>query len=76
MGGMFSPEMFNMFLADLYKHLITEVGVHLITAIINYILYAYDLILVSDSVEGLHKLLDGLFSFSKKIIARGTGNFG
>ncbi len=30
------------------------------------ILYADDLILVSDSVEGLQTLLDGLFSFCKK----------
>ncbi len=63
--GMPSPEMSKMFLADLYKHLKTEVGVHLSTAIITYILYADDLILVSDSV-GLQKLLDGLFSFCKK----------
>ncbi len=63
-GGMLSPEMFKMFLADLYKHLTTEVGVDLSTAIITYTLYADDLILVTDSV-GLQILLDGLFSFSK-----------
>ncbi len=34
--------------------------------LITYILYANDLILVSDSVVGLQKLLNGLFSFCKK----------
>ncbi len=64
---MLSPEMFRMFLADLYKYLTPEVDVELSTAIITYILYADDLILVSDSVEGLQKLLlDGLFLFCKK----------
>ncbi len=63
---MLCPEMFKIFLADLYKYLTTEVGVELSTAIITYILYADDLILVSDSVEGLQKLIDGLFSFCKK----------
>ncbi len=63
---MLSPEMFKMFLANLYKYLTTEVGVELSAAIISCILYADDLILVSDSVDGLQKLLDGLFSFCKK----------
>ncbi len=36
-GGMLSPEMFKMFLADLYKYLTTEVGVELSIAIITYI---------------------------------------
>ncbi len=53
-------------LADIYKHLTTEVGVHLSTSIINYILYEDCLILVSDSVEELQKLLNGLFSFCPK----------
>ncbi len=64
---MLSPEMFKMFLVNLYKYLTTEVGDELSTAIITYSLYADDLILVSDSVEGLQKLLlDGLFLFCKK----------
>ncbi len=65
-GGMLSPELFKIFLSDLHEYLSKEAGIELSAAIIFYILYADDLILIADSVEGLQMLLDGLFSFCKK----------
>ncbi len=64
--GMLSPELFKMFLSDLHEYLSKEFGIELSAAILFYILYADDLILIADLVEGLQRLLDGLFSFCKK----------
>ncbi len=63
---MCSPELFKIFLSDLHEYLSKEIGIELSAAIIFYILYADDLILIADSVEGLQRLPDGLFSFCKK----------
>ncbi len=43
-----------------------ECGILINDDILAYILYADDLILCSDSLEGLQKLIDGLFEFCKK----------
>jgi hypothetical protein len=65
-GGMLSPKLFSEFLTDLKNYLEMKCGLLLDEDILAYILYADDLILCSESPEGLQKLIDGLFEFCKK----------
>ena len=65
-GGMLSPKLFSEFLTDLKQYLEMKCGLLLDEDILAYILYADDLILCSESPEGLQKLIDGLFDFCKK----------
>ena len=65
-GGMLSPKLFTEFLYDLKQFLDNEYGVILSEEIMTYILYADDMILCSDSPEGLQKLIDGLYKFCSK----------
>ncbi len=57
---MMSPKLFSEFLTE------RECGILVDDDILTYIIYADDLILCSDSPEGLQKLIDGLFEFCKK----------
>ncbi len=65
-GGMLSPKLFTEFLTDLYSYLSSECGVFMRNLIISYILFADDLILFSETIEGLQKLLDRLFNYCSK----------
>ena len=65
-GGMLSPKLFSEFLTDLKNYLEIKCGLLLDDEILAYILYADDLILCSESAEGLQMLIDGLFEFCKK----------
>lgn len=65
-GGMMSPNLFTEFLHDLKDELDSQFGVLLGSEIMTYILYADDLILCSDSVQGMQKLLDGLYTYCGK----------
>jgi len=65
-GGMMSPRLFTEFLTDLKEYLDTTCGVKLDNNTINYILYADDMVLCSDSALGLQKLIDGLYDYCKK----------
>ena len=65
-GGMLSPKLFTEFLTDLKDFLEEECGLSLDNDILMYILYADDLILCSETPEGLQKLLDGLLKFCSK----------
>ena len=51
-------------MSDLHNDLCAEVGVCMGTAIILYLLWADDLILIANTVKGLQKQLDGLKKFS------------
>ena len=62
-GGNVSDLLFRKYLADLDEYLCKEVGVCLGDTIIAHLLWADDLILVTDSMKGLQKQLDGLFNF-------------
>ena len=62
-GGNVSGLLFRKYLADLDEYLCKEVGVCLGDTIIAHLLWADDLILVTDSIKGLQKQLDGLFNF-------------
>ncbi len=55
-GGMLSPKLFTEFLTDLKTYLEKECGLLIDDDILMYILYADDLILCSESAEGLQKL--------------------
>ncbi len=65
-GGIMSPKPFSEFLRDLKLYIEKECGILVDDDILVYILYADDLILYSDSPEGLQKLIDGLYQFYKK----------
>ena len=52
---------------DLIEYLNTDCGIALsMDTVLLHLLWADDLILVSDSQDGLQKQLDGLFNFCKK----------
>ena len=62
-GGNVSGLLFRKYMADLSEYLYTEVGICLGDSIVAHLLWADDLILLSDSVNGLQKQLNGLFRF-------------
>ena len=63
---MISPKLFNKYLCDIRKHLSSKYGIVLNETIVQYILYADDLALCSDSPEGLQEQLNGMFEYCKK----------
>ncbi len=65
-GGMLSPKLFREFLTDLVKYLKMKCGILIDNDILAYILYADDLILCSETAEGLQKRIDGLLESFKK----------
>ena len=64
-GGMTSPKLFTEFLFDLKTYLDEGAGINLDDSVLNYMLYADDLVLCSETREGLQKLLNGLFDFCR-----------
>ena len=62
-GGVLSPSLFKIFIEDLPKYLDPEDGVKMGTILINYLLHADDLALISETSAGLQKLLIGLEKF-------------
>ena len=65
-GGVMSPFLFTEFLKDLGDHL-GKSGVFITeTDILNYLLWADDLFLISSTPEGLQKLLNNLYDYCKK----------
>ena len=65
-GGVASGLFFRKFMADLHKYLKTECGICMSDTIIAYLLWADDLILLSDTEHGLQKQLDGLAKFCSR----------
>ena len=64
-GCVLSPLLFNIFMADFPGSLSQDVGVHLTdNTSINCILWADDIILLSETEEGLNKLLSELNTYS------------
>jgi hypothetical protein len=64
-GCVLSPLLFNIFMADFQRSLSADTGVQLTEDTrINCILWADDIILLSESEEGLNKLLEGLNAYS------------
>ena len=65
-GGNASGFMFRRYMADLCEYLTTEFGVCTEEMILLHLLWADDLILVSDTIEGLQAQLDGLLIFLRR----------
>ena len=62
-GGVLSPNFFNIFLEDLPDYLSSEKGVYISHTKIPYLLFADDLVLMSESPTGLKKIIRGLENF-------------
>ena len=60
-----SPKLFTEFLYDLKTYRDEKAGINFDDSVLNYMLYADDLVLCSETREGLQKLLNGLFDFCK-----------
>ena len=65
-GGIMSPKLFNEFLSDIGESLRTDVGIYLDELLCCYLLYADDLVLFSDTEEGLQAQVNMLFQYCKK----------
>ena len=65
-GGVISPTLFKFFLDDLGEYLDTTKGIKVGNIRISHLLFADDLILVSETSSGLQKLIAGLQEFSKQ----------
>ena len=65
-GGNASGFLFRKYLSDLSEYLFENYGVCIGDSILAHLLWADDLVLLSDSLEGIQKQLDGLFSFCSK----------
>ena len=65
-GGNASPTLFRKYLSDLGDYLSKHVGICISEEIIAHLLWADDLVLLSDSAKGLQKQLDGLLQFCAK----------
>ena len=62
-GGVLSPNIFNLFLEDLPSYLNIEKCVHIGGVHMAYLLYADDLVLMSESPTGLQTLIHWLENF-------------
>ena len=65
-GGNTSPTLFRHYMSDLGEFLHQKCSLCISSDIIAHLLWADDLVLVSDSKTGLQKQLDGIFSFCEK----------
>ena len=65
-GGPLSPNMFRFILADLREFLENELGIVIGEELLVHLLWADDLVLMSDSAEGLQNQLNCLFEFCCK----------
>ena len=65
-GGNASGFLFRKYMADLSDYLKSEFGVTIGSTILAHILWADDLILLSDTLGGIQKQLDGLKHFCSK----------
>ena len=65
-GGNASPTLFRTYLTDFGDYLEKYVGICISETIMAHLLWADDLVLISDSESGLQKQLDGLSKFCLK----------
>ena len=64
-GGVISPNLFKIYLNDIRNYLGDDCGVQIGELILNYLLFADDLVLISETRSGLQKLLNRLDTFCK-----------
>jgi exonuclease III len=65
-GGIISPKLFNLYLADISNHLNQSHGITVNETTFTHLLYADDLILISESAIGMQVLIDDLIAYCKK----------
>jgi len=65
-GGVLSPNLFKLFLEDLPDYINAEKGILIGGMKIPHMLFADDLVLMSESPTGLQKLIHGLETFCSK----------
>lgn len=65
-GGIISPKLFNLYLADMTDYLDHNHGITVNGTTFTHLLYADDLVLVSESASGMQVLLDNLEAYCKK----------
>ena len=63
-GGMLSPKLFTEFLQDISASFDQDQGIAVDTLLMVYLLFADDLVIFSESVEGLQKQLTALYSYA------------
>ena len=65
-GGIISPKLFNIFLADMNEYLDHTCGISINDTTFTHLLYADDLVLVSESADGMQILLNNLEAYCNK----------
>lgn len=65
-GGIVSPKLFNLYLSDLKEYLDESCGVTIYGTTFTHLLYADDLVLISENSKGLQTLLENLGNYCKK----------
>ena len=63
-GGMLSPKLFTEVLQDISASFDQDQGIPVDTLLMVYLLFADDLVLFSESAEGLQKQLTALYSYA------------
>ena len=63
-GSMLSPKLFTEFLQDISASFDQDQGIAVDTLLMVYLLFADDLVLFSESAEGLQKQLTALYSYA------------
>ena len=63
-GGMLSPKLFTEFLQDISASFDQDQGIAVDTLLKLYLLFTDDLVLFSESAEGLQKQLTALYSYT------------
>jgi len=65
-GGILSPKLFNEFMSDLPKYLNIKDGIKIDDTHFTHLLYADDIVLISESATGLQNSIDSLHNFCSK----------
>ena len=65
-GGIVSPKLFNLYLSDMNEYFDQASGVTIDETTFTHLLYADDLVLVSETAKGLQTLLNNLESYCRK----------
>ena len=64
-GGVLSPKLFTEFLCDISEYLDSSLGVKLGGMVIIYLLFADDIVLFSDTAEGLQKQISLFWDYCR-----------
>jgi hypothetical protein len=65
-GGIVSPKLFNLYLSDMCEYLDQTCGVTIYGTTYTHLLYADDLVLISESADGMQTLLKDLEAYCRK----------